>query len=123
MDVNARLDALQAEIDRLQDRIEILEAAMGMEFLAPVEFRLTGSENRVLGVLLKRDLATRNALLAALYRDDGRDQPEEKIIDVFICKLRAKLRPFGLEIATHWGNGWSMTPAMKARIHEIEGHA
>lgn len=108
MDVNALVDALKGEVDRLQGRIDQLEDAMGMSFVAPVEWRLTPSEARVFGVLLERDVATKNAIMAALYRNDGRDEAELKIVDVFVCKIRKKLKGFGVEIVTHWGMGWSL---------------
>lgn len=44
-----------------------------------------------------------------------------KIIDVFICKLRAKLRPHGLEIATIWGRGYELTPDARARLQAWGG--
>jgi DNA-binding response OmpR family regulator len=36
------------------------------------------------------------------------DQPEPKIIDVLICKIRAAIKPLGIEIETIWGNGYSL---------------
>jgi two-component system, cell cycle response regulator CtrA len=45
------------------------------------------------------------------------DEPEVKIIDVFICKLRKKLAQAGVEnvIGTVWGRGYMMRdPAAQA---------
>ncbi|PWB84505.1 MAG: DNA-binding response regulator [Methylocystaceae bacterium] len=55
------------------------------------QIRLTGKEYHLLEVLALRKGATlsKQTLLAHLY--GGIDQPEIKIIDVFICKLRKKL--------------------------------
>ncbi|WP_375599346.1 winged helix-turn-helix domain-containing protein [Devosia sp. Naph2] len=36
----------------------------------------------------------------------GFDDREIKIVDVFICKARKKLKPLGLEIGTVWGRGY-----------------
>ncbi|MEC8744463.1 MAG: helix-turn-helix domain-containing protein, partial [Pseudomonadota bacterium] len=41
----------------------------------------------------------------------GIDEPDSKIIDVFICKLRRKLDEWGLEkakIETVWGQGYML---------------
>jgi two-component system cell cycle response regulator CtrA len=109
VDESARIKALEAENERLSQRVEQLEASMGVVgFTPPVEWRLTGSETRVMGVLLKREVATKDAIMAALYCADARDEAEVKIVDVFICKIRKKLKPFGIQIATRWGQGYSI---------------
>ena len=44
-----------------------------------------------------------------LYNDT--DEPDDKIIDVFVCKLRKKLSAAGVEgaeIATKWGKGFAL---------------
>lgn len=47
-------------------------------------------------------------IMAVLYRDDGKDEAEIKIIDVLVCKMRAELRPFGVEIETVRGAGYRL---------------
>lgn len=116
MDVDARLEAQGAEIERLQDRIEHLEGLMGMHLLPPLGWGLTSSEARVLGVLMSRPLATKEAVMAALYRDQAKDEAEIKIVDVFVCKIRKKLKPFGVVIETRWGEGYQMPAASKAVV-------
>lgn len=51
---------------------------------------------------------TKEAFLNHLY--GGMDEPEMKIIDVFICKLRKKLASAGADnlIGTVWGRGYMM---------------
>ncbi len=71
--------------------------------------RLTGKEYAVLELLSLRKGMTlsKEMLLGHLY--GGRDVPEAKIIDVFICKLRKKLAvASGGEryIETIWGRGY-----------------
>lgn len=119
MDVDARIDGLQAEVDRLVGRVEQLEAAMGMRVITPLEWRLTPMQMRVFGVLLSRELATKHAVMAALYRDDGRDEADPKIVDVFVCHIRRKLKSFGVPIETIWGQGYRLTPAAKDRAREL----
>ena len=54
---------------------------------------LTGKEYAILELLTlqKGTIVTREMLLNHLY--GGMDEPELKIIDVFVCKLRKKARP------------------------------
>ncbi len=51
---------------------------------------------------------TKGAILSNLY--DGLDEPEPKIIDVFICKMRKKLAAAGAPnaIGTVGGRGYSI---------------
>ncbi|MCA0366790.1 MAG: winged helix-turn-helix domain-containing protein [Proteobacteria bacterium] len=113
-DATAREAALQAVIERLEDRVLELEEALGVLVLPPLEWGLTKNEGRLLGVLLEREIVTKDTAMAALYRDRGDREPEVKIVDVFICKARKKLKPFGVSIETRWGVGYSMSPASKA---------
>ena len=55
---------------------------------------------------------TKEAFLNHLY--GGMDEPEMKIIDVFICKLRKKLAQAGADnlIGTVWGRGYMMREPM-----------
>lgn len=122
MNETARIAALEAENERLRDRVEFLERNFGVtDFLAPVEWRLTASETRVFGHLLARDLATKDSLMAALYCAGADDEPDIKIVDVFVCKLRKKIKPFGLEIDTLWGQGYRLSAAMKAHAKSLLG--
>jgi two-component system cell cycle response regulator CtrA len=122
VDVDARLEAMAEENQRLRDRVEVLERELGIRgFLPPIEWRLTGSEARVFGVLLARDLATKALCMAALYSDRIEDEVEIKIVDVFICKIRAKLKPFGIGIETRWGEGYFLTSETKAAVRAILG--
>jgi two-component system cell cycle response regulator CtrA len=69
---------------------------------------LTGKEYAILELLVLRKgmVLTKEAFLNHLY--GGMDEPEMKIIDVFICKLRKKLAMAGAEnlIGTVWGRGY-----------------
>lgn len=119
MDVDARIEALEAENGRLQDRIDQLETAMGMRLVTPLEWRLTGAEMRMFGVLLAREMVTKDGFMATLYRDQAKEEAEIKIVDVFICKMRKKLQPFEIPIETIWGQGYRMSAAAKARAGEL----
>lgn len=68
---------------------------------------LTGKEYQMLELLsLRKGITiTKEAFLNHIY--GGRDEPEAKIVDVFICKLRKKLRAAGCDLVeTVWGRGY-----------------
>ena len=69
---------------------------------------LTGKEYAILELLVLRKgmVLTKEAFLNHLY--GGMDEPEMKIIDVFVCKLRKKLAQAGGDnlIGTIWGRGY-----------------
>ena len=71
---------------------------------------LTGKEYACLEFLATRRgmTVTKEMFLAHLY--GGRGEPEMKIIDVFICKLRRKLSDAGAKsvIETVWGRGYTI---------------
>ena len=74
-----------------------------------VRVHLTGKEYQILELrtLRKGTSVTKEMFLTNLY--GGRDEPEMKIIDVFICKVRKKLAnvSFGKNyIETVWGRGY-----------------
>ena len=78
---------------------------------------LTRKEYAVLELLvLRKGMAlTKEVFLNHLY--GGLDEPEAKIIDVFICKVRRKLAEAGVPdiITTVWGRGYT--------VHDIGSHS
>ncbi len=76
--------------------------------VADCPVHLTGKEYAILELLVLRKgmVLTKEAFLNHLY--GGMDEPEMKIIDVFICKLRKKLAQAGAPnlIGTVWGRGY-----------------
>lgn len=111
---------LEDENAVLRARIDELERALFADAPVPLEWRLTAQEARVVGVLLQRPMATKEAVMATLYRNDGKDEAEIKIVDVFICKARKKLAPFGIRINTIWGQGYSIDESIRQRVHAGE---
>jgi two-component system, cell cycle response regulator CtrA len=87
--------------------------------VAGTSVHLTGKEYAILELLTLRKgvVMTKEAFLNHLY--GGMDEPEVKIIDVFICKLRKKLAQAGADnlIATVWG------PRLRAAGADDRRHA
>ena len=84
---------------------------------------LTGKEYAILEMLsLRKGMTlTKEMFLTHLY--GGRDEPELKIIDVFICKLRKKLHQAGAPasgcIETVWGRGYSLRDPQPERAAAV----
>ena len=85
---------------------------------------LTGKEYAILELLTlqKGTIVTREMLLNHLY--GGMDEPELKIIDVFVCKLRKKLaQATGGDhyIETVWSRGYMLhEPVATAATHTCD---
>lgn len=77
-------------------------------------FKVTPLQAALLIVLIKRDKSDKDTLHGVVERRRmtrqqnplSLEQTDPKIVDVVICNLRKKLRPFGLEIKTLWGWGY-----------------
>jgi two-component system cell cycle response regulator CtrA len=86
------------------------------------QIHLTGREYSILELLALRKggTLTKDMIMSHLY--GGMDEPEIKIIDVFVCKLRKKLTSAGGEsyIETVWGRGYFMPELeVDAMRHEL----
>jgi two-component system cell cycle response regulator CtrA len=76
-----------------------------------IRLNLTGKEYQMLELLTLRRGATLSKDVFLNHMYNGMDEPEAKIIDVFICKLRKKLSTAtGGEncIETVWGRGYTI---------------
>lgn len=107
----ARIRELLDEVEELRERLEQLESAtIAVIEDEPWAEALTRSEKIALGQLLKAPRCTKDHLYAALYsgRFGAEDDVNIKIVDVWICKLRAKLKKLApdIEIETIWGVGY-----------------
>jgi two-component system cell cycle response regulator CtrA len=108
-----------------QPKVEVGRLAVNLEDrTAEVDDRplhLTGKEYGILELLALRKgtTLTKEQFLNHLY--GGMDEPELKIIDVFICKLRKKLTAAtGGEsyIETIWGRGYVLRESNASEIEE-----
>lgn len=86
-----------------------------------VPVHLTPSEYKVLELLSlrKNSVLTKEMCLNHLY--NGLREPEVKIIDVFVCKLRKKLAAAAQgdnQIETVWGGGYMLRDTPEARMAE-----
>lgn len=101
------------------DRVAELEEIIGLNYLPPDFLGLTYTEGRFLGLLVHRAIVSRHAFMAAIW--GGRpesEQPDPKIIEIYVCKLRKKLLPLSIGIRNRNLIGWWIEPQDRARLKE-----
>ena len=113
-----------SELQRLRDRIEDLEALLGLDRKIASRLRdafmITLAQAETLGFMLRRNFVSHDALYIAMYGARPEcDWPEIRILDVHVCHLRAALKKHGIAIKTKWGEGWTISPADKAKVHAV----
>ncbi len=104
------------EVQRLRDRVEELEEILGLRPRAR-PFGLSKKETAVFNLLMRWPVMSRDVAFAAIWGADS--EINFKIIDVVICDVRRKLRPFGLSVEREWGTGYLMPAESKALAHRL----
>lgn len=120
-----------SELQQLRDRVAELEDLLGMmsapalrQVLRPAKNQWLKKCEPMMGILLARHAVSKEQAFTALYGGlPEADQPEPKMIDIVVHRLRQALTPHGIEIAVVWGVGWYMTEENKAKLRAlIEAH-
>jgi hypothetical protein len=115
----------EVEADALRNRVEELQSLLGVgnddvsQLLTVLD--ATPQQCEMIGFMLRRSVATRTALHTVLFgaRPDC-DQPEIKLIDVQMVRVRVALKKVGVEVRTEWGSGgWAIPAADKARLRAL----
>lgn len=110
---------------QLEDRIAELEHELGARPAFSMR-RLLGCTgwpkvcDVLLGLLLARDLVTREGAYTVMYGARAEsEQPNIKILDVMVVRIRQRLRPHNISIETEWGVGYYITPDNKAKLRAL----
>jgi DNA-binding response OmpR family regulator len=77
--------------------------------LDKVSIRTTPKVRQILRVLIAKSPRTvsKGTLMDVLYGlESGDEEPEEKIIDVFVCRAKKDIKGSNYEILTIWGKGY-----------------
>jgi two-component system cell cycle response regulator CtrA len=108
------------ELQRLRDRCEELEELLGIKCDPLLSLGFPQLATSMLGVRMAQPRCRRATLYVAVYGNRQEcDQPNDKIVDVTVCKLRQKLKPHGADIVTDWGVGYHIPPASKDIINRL----
>jgi two-component system cell cycle response regulator CtrA len=90
------------------ERIIQLEESYGARFETHPRYGLTQAEQMLLGlVAYSTGICTKEHAYTVMYGMHD-DPPLQKILDVYISKIRRKLNPLDIHIETAWGRGWYM---------------
>jgi len=77
-------------------------------------FKCSPLEAAMLAAMLRRDQVTKEQLHGVIEHSRAnqttKEATDQKMVDVMICKLRKKLRPFEIVIETMWGIGYLIPP-------------
>lgn len=114
--LHARIEELEEEVRQLRN----LRFGPHEGQPIPTRINFTYREIQLLTTLVTNcdRVLSREFIYSALYRFSD-NMPEEKIIDVFINKLRKKLKPWGVTIETVWGVGYKLPKASLTRLQEL----
>ena len=115
---------IHAVVRRATEQAEVVVSDLAVRLgakraeIAGKPLKLTGKEYALLEMMAMRQgsTITKEMFLNGLY--GGMDEPELKIIDVFICKLRKKLADASggkSYIETVWGRGYALRPPDEVR--------
>lgn len=102
-----RIRNLERTIGELRARIRHLEELLQPQVSPPAAWGLVRREVQIFQALLAREPASKDYLAAVLYGDDDIETMPETILS-HMSKLRAKVRPFGVEITCERNLGYRL---------------
>ena len=110
---------LRDERDFLAERVRQLESVLLDCNWQPSDWGLTPNEGVVLNILALRRIATKDAVMIALYGTDPDGGAHEKIVDVIVCHMRPKLKRQGIGIENVWGQGYRIDDASRLFLTQL----
>lgn len=120
--MTAREDELQAQVDYLKELVDELTRVTAVPALQGA-LGITNKQARLLLVLTKRAnfAVSKETVYRAVFEHENGDGPENKIMDVVLCRLRTALRDANApgEIVTIRAAGWKSTPDLTAWVRSI----
>lgn len=120
--LHAEIAALRAENDELRERLRQRDAIQEIPRRFPRAWRLTRYEQKVLLSLISSERTRpREHVFAEVWGDES--GTEIKTLDVFITKIRRKLRAIDseIEIKTDWGVGYYCPPPEHSALARSAG--
>lgn len=101
------------------EKIRQLERELyAKDYVSPLELRLSGTQTAMLGVLLRYDRIVSTDLLfeATRHNRTWKTEPDAKLMQVQMFRLREKLRPWGLSVQTVHGEGFRLTDETRRKL-------
>ena len=112
---------LQRIVNNLEENNEGLRAVCtGIEWEPPAQLQMILGEAQILLALYTNERCSREALRSILSKPMRRKQAENiNSLHVTICRIRAKLRPYGIEITTICGVGYCLGLDAKEALRKM----
>lgn len=113
--------SLAEENDFLREQVRQLRSLLSAPDERSEYGRKLGINGKLLelfGLLMKHEIVSREMVFTAMYSTQA-DVPDEKIVDVMMCKLRQKLFPHAIKISVRYLVGWYISPEHKKLIKEL----
>lgn len=108
---------LQALIERLEAENDALRRALQPVRALPRWLGLSPTEEAIVSLLMTRDRVSYAQIYDVLYvGKENYGDVNPKIMNVWICKIRKKLKPHAIDIETMWSIGLSMPVASRDRL-------
>lgn len=99
-------ERLRELLEERDEEVRQLKAELAPpDFVFPIEWKLTGMEEKLFRHLLAREIVTREGAGIALGLDEEKDR---KAVDVYLTRIRQKTNAAGVEIVSHFGRGWQL---------------
>jgi hypothetical protein len=82
-------------------------------------FKVTKLQAAIFAVLIKRTEVIKDTLHQVIEsrRKPNKEETDPKMVDVVICHLRTRLKPFEITIETQWASGYYMTLDMRKKAN------
>lgn len=110
--LEARCELLEEENRRLRDDLDRFR-------VLAFRFGLPPSAGRMFSALVAGRLSRARAM--ALLYGLADEAPGEKVLDVWICRIRKALRERGMGLETISGIGWDLPEETRARLRVMAG--
>lgn len=107
-----------SELEQLRDKVEQLQAALGMNIALPNVFGMTPIKEKILGLLIKREIVSREMFLDALYAGKA-TEPDPKTVEVHLSRVRRMIAPYEVSIKNRFGVGWYIPAADKLKLKTL----
>ena len=116
--LEAEINLLKKELDAAHIKISSITNTHNILDI-PIYWGLTPTEHQVFELLYIKERVSKSAFLEHIYFNKTVDI---KIIDVFIHKIRHKLKESSVpvEVITIWGSGYALTKESKVYLKQFE---
>jgi hypothetical protein len=116
--LEAKRDDLEYQCRLLAEERDALGGSLWHKIPVP-EWKITPTQGAILRYLVMGHTLRRSKFIALAYSGAGCDEPDHKILDVFVCHIRRKLRGRGLPGPKNiWGHGYAFEPADAGVVFE-----